>query len=479
MSIQIKNFLEISYDELEELNLKAKAKEADRTDEGSLRDFYIKYLSDEKALKAVTIGFSDLEGRFHMLDYDKKFLLSSHDNLTFDGSSVRGLTAVRESDLRLEVDWGSFRWLPSDIFGPGKVIVFAQICDRDGSVYKSDIRGLLKQYSNGLYKKDKTELFAAVEIEGFLFEGRNVEQNFSSREGFKFVSNGGYYHSLPKDPLKVFIDKFAEAQRAMGFENEKDHPEVAPSQFELNYSYCDALQAADQVQIYKLLARQIAADMGMTASFLPKPMANINGSGMHTNISVCKQGQNLFYDKAGEDNLSPMAWGFIERLLSNALDMCLVLNPSVNSYRRLDPNYEAPNQIMASAVNRTAMVRIPIGNEKSARVEVRTVAPDVNPYLSMLTLFKVGLDGVAKPDHSGTNRKRADKVLPDNIYDALVYFNGSSVMKEMLGEQNTEKYAELKEASANRCPKELGTMVKSEEILFHHEVTNQYIWKRF
>ncbi len=479
MSIQIKNFLEISYDELEELNLKAKAKVAKRTDEATLRDFYLKYLAEEKALKAVTIGFSDLEGRFHMLDYDKKFLLGSHDNLTFDGSSVRGLTAVRESDLRLEVDWGSFRWLPSDIFGPGKVIVFAQICDRDGSVYKSDIRGLLKQYSNDLYKKDETELFAAVEIEGFLFEGRNVEQNFNSREGFKFVSNGGYYHSLPKDPLKVFIDKFAEAQRAMGFENEKDHPEVAPSQFELNYSYCDALQAADQVQIYKLLARQIAADMGMTASFLPKPMANINGSGMHTNISVCKQGKNLFYDKAGEDNLSPMAWDFVEKILSNGLDMCLVLNPSVNSYRRLDPQYEAPNQIMASAVNRTAMVRIPIGNEKSARVEVRTVAPDVNPYLSMLTLFKVGLEGGIKADHAGANRKRADKVLPDNIYDAIDFFNNSSVMKEMLGEQNTEKYAELKEASANRCPKELGTMVKSEEILFHHEVTNQYIWKRF
>lgn len=479
MSIQIKNFLEISYDELEDLNLKAKAKEAQRTDAGSLREFYLKYLAEEKALKAVTIGFSDLEGRFHMLDYDKKFLLGSHDNLTFDGSSVRGLTAVRESDLRLDIDWGSFRWLPSDVFGPGKVIVFAQICDRDGSIYKSDIRGLLKQYSSSLYKKDKTELFAAVEIEGFLFEGRNVEQNFSSREGFKFVSNGGYYHSLPKDPLKVFIDKFAEAQRAMGFENEKDHPEVAPSQFELNYTYCDALQAADQVQLYKLLARQIAADMGMTASFLPKPVANINGSGMHTNISVCRQGKNLFYDKAGEDNLSPMAWDFVERLLSNALDMCLVLNPSVNSYRRLDPHYEAPNQIMASAVNRTAMVRIPLGNEKSARVEVRTVAPDVNPYLSMLTLFKTGLEAGVKPDHSGANRKRADKVLPDNIYAALDHFTGSSVIKEMIGPENAEKYAELKEASANRCPKELGTMVKSEEILFHHEVTNQYIWKRF
>ncbi len=479
MSIQIKNFLEISYDELEELNLKAKAKVTQRVDEGELREFYLKYLEQEKALKAVTVAFSDLEGRFHMLDYDKKFLLKSYDNLTFDGSSIRGLTAVRESDLRLEIDWGSFRWLPSDIFGPGKVIVFGQINDRDGSLYKSDIRGLLKKYSNDLWKKDKTELFAAVEIEGFLFEGKNAEQSFNAQEGFKFVSNGGYYHSLPKDPLKVFIDKFAEAQRAMGFENEKDHPEVAPSQFELNYNYCDVLIAADQIQIYKLLARQIAADMGMTASFLPKPMTNINGSGMHTNISVCKQGQNLFYDKEGEDNLSPMAWDFVDRLLSNALDMCLVINPSVNAYRRLDPHYEAPNQIMASAVNRTAMVRIPLGNAKSSRVEVRTVAPDSNPYLCLYALFKTGLEGPTKPEFSKSNRKIGNNILPDNIYTAMEHFNASSLMKELLGKENAEKYCELKEQSANRCPKDLGTMVKTEEVLFHHEVTNQYIWKRF
>lgn len=479
MSIQIKNFLEISYDELEELNLKAKEKVANHTDPSELKEFYLKYLEKEKQLKAVTVGFSDLEGRFHTLDYDKKFLLKSYDNLTFDGSSIRGLTVVKESDLRLEIDWGSFRWLPADVFGPGKVMVFAQINDKDGKLYKSDLRGLLKEYCNDLWKKEKMELFAAVEIEGFLFQGLNSEQNFNSREGFKFVSNGGYYNSLPKDPLKLFIDKFAEAKRALGFENEKDHPEVAPSQFELNYSYCNALLAADQVQLYKHLARQIAADMGMTASFLPKPVANINGSGMHTNISVCKQGQNMFYDKAGEDNLSPMAWQFVERLLSKALDICLVLNSSVNSYRRLDPQYEAPNQIMASAVNRTAMVRIPLGNEKSARVEVRTVAPDANPYLTLLTLFKTGLEGPIDPNFSGAERKKGNHTLPDNIYSAIEDFSKSSFCKELMGAENVEKFADLKMSAANRCPRDLGTMVKSEEILFHHEVTNQYIWKRF
>ncbi len=469
----------MSYDELEDHNLQAKAKVANHTAEDKLQEEYLKYLSDERQLKAVTVCFSDLEGRFHMLDYDKKFLVKSHDNLTFDGSSIRGFSQVRESDLRLEVDWGSFRWLPTDVFGPGKVIAFAGIKDKDGSFYKSDMRGLLRNMTKQMWTKDKTVPFAAVEIEGFLFEGENAEQEYTSWEGFKFVSSGGYYNALPKDPLKLFIDRFAEAQRAMGFENEKDHPEVAPSQFELNYSYCDALLAADQIQLYKLLARQIANDMGMTASFLPKPIANINGSGMHANISLAKEGKNLFFDAKGQDSLSAMGWDFIDRLLNNAKDICLVLNSSVNAYRRLDPHFEAPNQIKSSAVDRTSMVRIPLGNEKSARVEVRTVAPDANPYMALYTIFNTGLNGPIKKKFSTEERKSQAEFLPDNIYLALEHFSGSSYIKEMLGETNQEKFAELKMASAERCPKALGTIVKTEEILFHHEVTNQYIWKRF
>lgn len=477
--IQTKNFLEISYDELQVRNEKLKQDSMNHTSEDKLRENILKLLRDEKQLKAVTVGFTDLEGRFHMLDYDKAFLLKSYENLTFDGSSIRGYTAVRESDLRLDIDWGSFRWLPSDVFGPGKVFVFAIIRDRDGSFYESDMRARLKKLTQDVYAKDKTVLNVAVETEGFLFEGVNAEQNFHSREGFKFVSSGGYYHSLPKDPLKQFIDRFAEAQRALAFENEKDHPEVAPSQFELNYSYCDALLAADQIQLYKLLARQIANDMGMTACFLPKPVAGINGSGMHTNMSISKNGKNLFYDAKGQDNLSDMAWEFVDRILNNANEICLVMNPSVNAYRRLDPHFEAPNQIKSSAVDRTSMVRIPLGNEKSARVEVRTVAPDANPYLTIYTLFSTGLNGPMTEQLDTESRRTRTRFLPDNIYDALRHFKGSAFVRELLGENNHAKFIELKTAQADRCPKELGTMVKTEEILFHHEVTNQLIWKRF
>ncbi len=478
-SIEYRNFLELSYDELEQLNLEAKKKVANHTPADELREHYLKYLTNEKQLKAVTVCFTDLEGRFHMLDYDKKFLVKSYDNLTFDGSSVRGFSVVRESDLRLEIDWGSFRWMPADVCGPGKVMVFALIKDKDGSSYASDFRGLLKNFSDQLWKKDKTVANVAVEIEGFLFDGINSEQNFDPREGFTFVASGGYYTSLPKDPLRTFIDRFAEAQRALGFENEKDHPEVAPSQFELNYSYTDALVAADQIQIYKFLARQVANNMGMTASFLPKPVTGINGSGMHTNISLTRDGKNLMWDAKGEEKLSAFGWEFIDRILNNAYDMCLILNSSVNAYRRLDPNYEAPNQIMASAVDRTSMIRIPLGNEKSARVEVRTVAPDANPYLAIYTLFKAGLEGPVHEKLDSTARKAGVKKLPDSIYKAIEDFKNSKFISENVGVENQQKFAELKEAAADRCPRELGKTVKEMEVLYHHEVQNQLIWKSF
>ncbi|MGV3526122.1 MAG: glutamine synthetase family protein [Candidatus Sericytochromatia bacterium] len=478
MLVGPKNFLDVSYDELEELNLEAKARVQNHVADDELQEEYLRYLSDKKELKAVTVAFTDLEGRFHMLDYDKKFLLNSYDNLTFDGSSVRGFSAVRESDLRLKIDWGSFRWLPADVFGPGKVLVFGLIEDNQNQMYTSDLRGHLKRLTAELWEQQSVANIA-VEIEGFLFNGRNAEQLFNTDKGFEFVSSGGYYHSLPQDPLRQFIDRFAEAQRALGFENEKDHPEVAPSQFELNFSYSDALICADQIQLYKLMARQIANSMGMTASFLPKPVPDINGNGMHTNMSLSRQGKNIFYDAQGQDSLSEFGWNFVDRILNNANELCLLLNPSVNAYRRLDPHYEAPNQIKSSAIDRTSMIRIPLANEKSARVEVRSVAPDANPYLLFYSLFQTGLKGPMPETFDSETRRTRTRFLPDNIYDAMRHYKGSEYLKELLGEDNHGKYLELKQAVAERCPKLLGTRIKTEEILFHHEVTNQYLWGKF
>jgi glutamine synthetase len=350
------------------------------------------------------------------------------------------------------------------------------VIDKDGSPYGADLRGVLKQYANKQFEKNGYSLHAANEIEGFLFQGVDAERHYHETGKFEYVNTGGYYHSLPGDQLRTFIDTCAEVQRAMGFQNEKDHPEVAPSQFEINYSYGDVVTAADQIQIYKLIARQVATKMGLTASFLPKPVVGVNGSGMHTNVSITKGGKNIFYDAKGEEKISKTAWQFIDRILTHGNDICLPLNASVNAYRRLDPHFEAPNQIKASATDRGSMVRIPIGNEKSARVEVRSVGPDANPYQVLYTVFKTGIDGeIAKIK----NLRQADRYLPDNIYTAIDNFRAASWTTELFGEDVKARFADLKQASADRCARQLGTVVKAAEVQFHHEVYNQYLWNQF
>src|SRR5664279_948915 len=179
MSNELRNFLALPYAELEELNLKAKEQRRNRVAAHKIQEERIKYLTDEKRIKAVTLLFSDLEGRLHMLDYDKKFLVKNWDNMTFDGSSIRGFTAQRESDLRLGIDWSAFYWGPSDVFGPGKILVFGDVIDKGGAPYAADIRGVLKSFANGLYQDEGYTLNAANEIEGFLFAGKDAERHYN------------------------------------------------------------------------------------------------------------------------------------------------------------------------------------------------------------------------------------------------------------------------------------------------------------
>jgi len=473
---ELREFLALSYSELEELNLEAKEQRKNRVSPDKIREERLKYLTDEKRIKAVTVLFSDLEGRLHMLDYDKKFLLKSWDNLTFDGSSIRGFTAQKESDLRLGIDWAAFYWAPADFFGPGKVMVFGDVIEKQGGMYAADIRGVLKDFADKQHKAEGYTLNAANEIEGFLFKGVDAERHFHETGKFDYVNTGGYYHSLPGDSLRTFIDTTAEVQRSMGFQNEKDHPEVAPSQFEINYGYGEVVAAADQIQLYKLICRQIATRMGLTASFLPKPVVGVNGSGMHTNVSINKNGKNLFWDPKGEENLSKQAWNFIDRVLTHGNDLCLVMNSSVNSYRRLDPHFEAPNQLKASAVDRGSMVRVPIGNERSARVEVRSVAPDANPYMLLYSIFKTGIDGDIA---NIKNLRGAARYLPDNIYDAMDNFKNAEWTAKLFGQDVKNRYLDLKRASADRCARLLGTCVKPAEVQYHHEIYNQYLWSQF
>ncbi len=478
------HLLNLDYAELEEKNMEVKRMRLAGVTSDDVRSEFLTYLREEKGIKAVTVAFSDLEGRLHTLDYDKHHLISSEDNLTFDGSSIKGFSAQSESDLRLKIDWATLRWLPADLFGAGKVMLFANVCDKDGSYYESDFRSSLANLCSNLKEEKGITINVAPEIEGFIFEGVGAEQNFNEKDGFKLATMSGYYSSLPQDILRLFIDKFAEVKRALAFENEKDHPEVAPAQFELNFKYSIALDTADQIQLYKLVARQVAKTMGLTASFLPKPVQGLNGSGMHTNISFSKDGVNMFYDANGKNLLSSDAWRFITSILFHANELCLLMNPSVNAYRRLDPHFEAPNEIKVSAVDRGSMIRIPLGNARSARVEVRTVAPDANPYLYIFALVKAGLKGFEASESEIKEMEASvytDTVvkLPENIYKALDKFEAGEFVKDVMGKSSHKKFYDLKDMVAGRSPRDLGTRVKTGEILYHHEVSNQLIWTSF
>lgn len=473
----LKSFLEIPYTDLEKINVEAKNQRLAGRSEAQFEKEYRTKLAQEDQIKAVTLCFCDIEGRFHMLDYDKKYFLHESENLTFDGSSVRGFSELSESDLRLAPQWSTLRWLPADIFGAGKVLIFTNILTKEKTLHPSDLRGQLLQYVTHLAKQQELVAFTAPEIEGFLLDGIDAEQNFTDSTGFSLISSGGYFHSLPQDRLRGFIDAVAEAQRALGFENEKDHPEVAPSQFELNFKYGPLVEICDQILLYKLICRQVAALQGMTASFLPKPISGINGSGMHINLSLWKKNTNAFYDKTGEANLSPLAHNFISRLLNHAPEICLTLNSSINAYRRLDPNFEAPNQIKVSPTDRGSMIRIPLGSPSSTRIEIRSVAPDANPYLVMYTLLKTGLLGEKLLEE--TDKRPRLRYLPSTMNEAIKLFRSSDFITKILGLEVQKKYSQLKQMVSNRNPKDLGTFVKTSEVIYHHEVTNQVLWNRY
>ena len=387
----------------------AKADRANRVAADEIREKRLKYLTDEKRIKAVTVLFTDLEGRLHLLDYDKKFLLGAYENLTFDGSSIRGFTAQKESDLRLGIDWSAFYWVPADVFGNGKVLVFGNVIDKDGTPYSGDLRGVLKGYAEEQFKKNGYTLNAATEIEGFLFAGKDAERTYHQTGKFEFITTGGYYHSLPLDPLRQFIDTAAEVQRAMGFQNEKDHPEVAPSQFEINYSYAEVVAAADQIQLYKLLTPPDRQQHGLHGLLsCPSPSSASTAAACTPTSRSPRARPTSSGTRRARSSSRSLAGSFLDRILTRALDLCLIFNSSVNAYRRLDPHFEAPNQIRASAVDRGAMVRVPIGNHRSMRTEVRAVAPDANPYLSLYGIFKTGLDGEISKDKN----LRAGGALP-------------------------------------------------------------------
>ena len=210
--------------------------------------------------------------------------------------------------------------------------------------------------------------------------------------------------------------------------------------------------------------------------FLREILRDKTAAELYTMVGLQKGGKNLFWDAKGEEKLSAAGWAFLDRILTHGNDICLLLNPSVNAYRRLDPHFEAPNQIKASPTDRGSMIRIPIGNEKSMRVEVRSVAPDANAYMVMFSIFKTGLHGDTA---NIKNLRQAERYLPDNIYDAIENFRKAGWTTKLFGGDVKNRYIDLKLGSADRCPRLLGTFVKAPEVQYHHDVYNQFLWNLF
>ena len=362
MSTEYRNFLALSYDELEDMNLAAKADRLNRVPIDKIREKRLKYLTDEKRIKAVTVLFTDLEGRLHLLDYDKKFLLGAYENLTFDGSSIRGFTAQKESDLRLGIDWSAFYWVPADVFGNGKVLVFGNVIDKDGTPYSGDLRGVLKSYSEKLFKEKNYTLNAATEIEGFLFAGKDAERKLPRdrqirvHQHRRLLSRAAARSAAP-------VHRHCGRSAARHGLPEREGPSRGGAQ-----------PVRDQLWLCRSCGRG-RPDPALQAALppdcqqhglhgmLPAQAGRRRERQRHAHQRLGLKGKtNLFWDEKGEEKLSKFGWDFLDRILSHALDLCLIFNSSVNAYRRLDPHFEAPNQIRASAVDRGAMIRVPIGN---------------------------------------------------------------------------------------------------------------------
>ena len=363
------------------------------------------------------------------------------DGMMFDGSSIEGFARIEESDMYLKPDLDTFviyPWRPQT----GKVARF--ICDvytPAGEPFDGDPRGILKKQMEEA-KKLGYEFNVGNECEFFLFQ---TDEN--GRPTTKTNDEAGYFDLDPVDMgTDATRDIFLTLEQ-MGFEIEASHHEVAEGQHEIDFKYADALTTADNVVTFRLAVKTIAKKYGLHATFIPKPIFGINGSGMHTNMSLFKDGKNAFFDPAGELQLSDTAYSFIAGVLKHVAGITAVTNPLVNSYKRLVPGYEAPCYIAWSASNRTDIIRIPASRGAGTRVELRSPDPSTNPYLCLACCLAAGMDGIKNnlpaPDSVDVNLFKSTqeerdalgvKNLPGSLYEALKTMEEDGLVKEVLGE---------------------------------------------
>ncbi len=390
--------------------------------------------------KNVAITFSQLE---KILD----------EGMMFDGSSIEGFARIEESDMYLRPDLDTFviyPWRPQS----GKVARF--ICDvytPDGEPFPGCPRGILKKVLKEAEEMGY-DFNVGNECEFFLFQ---TDEN--GRPTTKTNDEAGYFDLDPVDLGTDARRDICLTLEQMGFEIEASHHEVAEGQHEIDFKYANALKTADNVAAFRLVVKTIAKKYGLHATFMPKPIFGINGSGMHTNMSLFKDGKNAFYDPADPVGLSKTAYSFIAGVLKHVAGFTAVTNPLVNSYKRLVPGYEAPCYIAWSASNRTDIIRIPASRGAGTRIELRSPDPSTNPYLCLAVCLAAGLDGIKNnlpaPESVDINLFRSTqderdalgvKNLPGSLYEAIVAMEQDGLVKEVLGEHCYGAFVKSKKA---------------------------------
>ncbi len=406
-------------------------------------------------VKYIRLCFTDIHGTIKNVEIPLNGLEDAlNNNVMFDGSSIDGFARIEEADMYLYPDvntWLILTW-ENSMYGN----VARLICDvykPDGTPFEGDPRMVLKRNLKKMRQLGFENFKIGVEPEFFLFK-RNGEQMVTT----DFNDHGGYFDLAPVDGAEECRRDIVLELQKLNFSMEASHHEVAPSQHEINFEFNDALEACDQLQTFKLVVRNVASRHNLHATFMPKPIQKVNGSGMHTNCSLSNaEGENVFYDPDKPYQLSDLCQYFIAGLIHHARSFTAITNPIVNSYKRLVPGYEAPIYVAWSDANRTAMIRIPSVRKKATRAEIRSTDPSANPYLAMSAVLAAGLDGIEnKHDHIKPVTQNLYKLkrdqrealgianLPENLKDALKAFKQSALMKEALGDHIFNKFLKAK-----------------------------------
>jgi len=409
-------------------------------------------LAEENDVKFIRLQFTDVFGILKNVAITSRQLPKVlEEGAMFDGSSIDGFVRIEESDMLLIPDTDTFEIFP---WRPQQGKVARLICDvytTDGKPYEGCPRNVLKK---ALAKAETLGYTMNVgpELEFFLFQ-----TDADGKPTTITQDQGGYFDLAPIDKGEDARRDMCLALEDMGFEIEASHHEVAEGQHEIDFKYGDALKTADNIMTFKIVIKSIAQRHGLYATFMPKPIFGINGSGMHTNQSLCTKDGNAFYDKNGELELSKIAYSYIAGIMEHIPSLVAVTNPTVNSYKRLVPGYEAPCYVAWSAKNRSPLIRIPASRGAGTRVELRCPDPTCNPYLAIALQLNAGLDGIARglTPPPAVNRnifkmtaaemaENGVTSLPGNLYDALQLYKADPLVRETLGDHIFNAYYEFK-----------------------------------